>query len=148
MGRSTTITNKDSTIMDDVFGNWVTLRFWVDLIPAALVAALVMWAVKKGKIQLVSLFKLLKLKELKKIKSKRFNYAEVNYNVVKTHSLMILFYGFGIFFLYDLTNIENTHWLIILIKSAPLYIIEIVYLSQRSFTKTLIKYVGKIRITS
>ena len=32
--------------MDDVFGNWVTLRFWVDLVPAAVIAIMVMWAVK------------------------------------------------------------------------------------------------------
>ncbi len=131
--------------MDDVFGNWITLKFWVDLIPAALVATLVMWAVKNGKVQLISFFKFLKLKELKKIKSKRFNYAEVNYNIVKTHTLMVLFCGFGLFVLYELTKTENSHWSIVLIKSAPLYIIEIIYLFQRSFTKTLVKYVGKIR---
>ncbi|GLX86955.1 hypothetical protein tloyanaT_32080 [Thalassotalea loyana] len=134
--------------MDELFGNWITLKFWIDLFPAAIVGALVVIALQKLKVAFFNFSKYLKMRELKKIKVKRFNYADVNYAIVKAHSLMVLFFGSALFAIFHFSahaSLEG-HWLIVIIKSLPVYIIEVMYLIQRDFTKKLVKSVRKIHI--
>lgn len=135
--------------MDEFLSNILSLGWWLNHVPAALVAIAVTWAVKNGKSVILSFMRYQKLRELRKIKSKRFNFAAVTYDVVKTHCLMVLFIGLCVFYasFFVGRGSENTHWLVIIVQSIPLYVVEILYLNQRSFTKALVESVGKVRIT-
>lgn len=129
---------------DDVSNPW----WWAQHIPSALVALAIMHLFKKSPTLAKGYLKWLKLRELKKIKRQRFNYSSVLYEIIKSHCLMLLFSILCITYLYTVTQTSNTpeHWSILVIKSLPLYIVEILYLLQREHAKNLVVYVGKVRI--
>ncbi|HAS8524469.1 TPA: hypothetical protein I7767_21570, partial [Vibrio vulnificus] len=104
---------------------------------------------KKAPLILKSIFRWLTIRDLKRLRRKRFNYSAVTYEIMKSHTLMLLFSMLCIvyFYVYSQTAKSSTNGLILAIKTSPLYIVEIMYLIQREHTKSLVKSVGKIRIT-
>jgi hypothetical protein len=102
---------------------------------------------KRGRAMLGSLSKRLRISHLRKIKSKRFNHAEVTYEIVKSHSFMLLFVGLGVFYLYIFSaeKYMSVSTFEALIKSFPLYVIQIMFINQRDFTRELIRRVHKIQ---
>ncbi|ROQ29734.1 hypothetical protein [Gallaecimonas pentaromativorans] len=124
------------------------LSFWLTVFTTATFGIFLKWFFIHVKDSFLNMIKRIKIKELKKIKSIRFNYSAVTYQISKTHSLMLLFSGLCILYFYILGSSQNNSAsvIVILIKTLPLYIIEIWYINQISFTKKLMVKVGKIRI--
>ncbi len=135
--------------MDSFINNVTDVWWWLQLVPSAIVALFIAAIFKKAPIILKSVFKWVTIRELKKLKRKRFNYSAVTYEIIKSHALMLLFSMLCIayFYVYSQVPQSSTSWLIVSIKTSPLYIVEVMYLIQREHTKRLIKSVGKIRIT-
>ncbi len=135
--------------MDSFINNVTDVWWWLQHVPSAIVALLIAVVFKKAPQILKSVFKWLAIRELKNLKRKRFNYASVTYEIIKCHALMLLFSMLCIAYFYIYTQVpqSSSSWLIVAIKSSPLYIVEVMYLIQRNHTKKLIKSVGKIRIT-
>ncbi len=104
---------------------------------------------KKAPLALKRAAKWLALRELKRIKRVRFNYSAVTYEIMKSHALMLLFSMLCIayFYVYVQTSQSSLNWLVLAIKTSPLYVVEILYLIQRDRTKSLVHSVGRIRIT-
>jgi hypothetical protein len=136
--------------MDSFINNVTDVWWWLQHVPSAIVALLIAVVFKKAPQILKSVFKWLAIRELKNLKRKRFNYASVTYEIIKCHALMLLFSMLCIAYFYIYTQVpqSSSSWLIVAIKSSPLYIVEVMYLIQRNHTKKLIKSVGKIRITN
>lgn len=132
--------------MDEITNTWLNINTWINAIPAVLMGFILAWVLKVGKLKLKQLFKKVKLSELKKIKAKRFNYSAVTYEIVKTHCLMVLFIGLFIFYISSLNSFVGSgrNWVIGALLISPLYIVQMYYLWQRDFTKSLIKSVAKI----
>ncbi|QFU21485.1 hypothetical protein FM038_004545 [Shewanella eurypsychrophilus] len=122
------------------------INIWINAIPAVLMGLFLTWALKVGKTKLKQFFRKVKLSELKKIRAKRFNYSAVTYEIVKTHCLMVLFIGLFIFYLNSLNSFVESgrHWVLGGLLISPLYIVQMYYLWQRDFTKSLIKSVAKL----
>ena len=134
----------------DLFINNVTdIWWWLQLVPSAIVALVIAAVLKKAPLIFRPIFKWLAIRELKKLKRKRFNYSAVTYEIMKSHTLMLLFSMLCIayFYIYTQTPQSSTNSLIFAIKTSPLYLVEVMYLMQREHTKKLVQSVGKIRIT-
>ncbi|WP_125783665.1 hypothetical protein [Pseudoalteromonas rubra] len=131
--------------MDDIVNNWTNLSWWVNHIPAAIVAFSIGAVFKYTPKVVITLITRSKIRELNKIRRRRFNYSAVNYEITKSHTLMLLFSGLCIYYLYIFSNTPSSQGtIVVLIKSLPLYIVEMMYLLQRNFTKNLIERVGKL----
>ncbi|RLV60875.1 hypothetical protein D5018_04325 [Parashewanella curva] len=131
--------------MNEVISNWTSFSWWLNHIPAALVALGIGGLFKYVPKFWRALVRKIQIRELNKIRKTRFNYSAVHYEISKTHSLMLLFSTLCIYYLYEFSiSAEEQGGLMALIKTLPLYIVEIFYFYQRSFTKLLIKSVGKI----
>ncbi|EJE8522646.1 hypothetical protein ACEV9E_23315 [Vibrio parahaemolyticus] len=135
--------------MDSFLNNVTDVWWWLLHIPAALVALAIAAVFKKAPLALKRAAKWLALRELKRIKRVRFNYSAVTYEIMKSHALMLLFSMLCIayFYVYVQTSQSSLNWLVLTIKTSPLYVVEILYLIQRDRTKSLVRSVGKIRIT-
>ncbi len=134
----------------DLFINNVTdIWWWLQLVPSAIVALVIAAILKKTPLIFRPIFKWFAIRELKKLKRKRFNYSAVTYEIMKSHALMLLFSMLCIayFYVYTQAPQSSISSLIVAIKTSPLYIVEVMYLTQREHTKKLVKSVGKIRIT-
>jgi hypothetical protein len=131
--------------MDEYLKNASQLSFWLTILTTVSVGLIVKYAFSYFKELFISFVKRLKINELTKIKNIRFNYSTVTYQIVKTHSLMLLFSGLCVFYLFIFSRSldQSSGLLVILIKTLPLYIIELWYLNQISFTKKLMTRVGK-----
>lgn len=136
--------------MEEYLQNASQLSFWLTVFTTATFGIFLKWFFSRVKDSFLNVIKRIKIKELQKIKGIRFNYSAVTYQIVKTHSLMLLFSGLCIFYLYILgsSGSNNANIIVVLIKTLPLYIVEIWYLNQMSFTKKLMASVGKVRVTS
>ncbi len=135
--------------MDSFINNVTDVWWWLQHVPSAIVALVIAAVLRRAPLTLKSVFKWFTIRELKRQKRKRFNYSAVTYEIIKSHTLMLLFAMLCIayFYVYSQVPQASTNWLIVAIKTSPLYIVEIMYLKQREHTKSLIKSVGKIRIT-
>ncbi|MFQ2366311.1 hypothetical protein [Aeromonas enteropelogenes] len=135
--------------MDEFINNVTDIWWWLQHIPSAFVAIAIATIYKKTPLFLKKISRWLKLRELKRLKNKRFNYSSVMYEITKSHTLMLLFSMLCIAYFYTYTQVSrvDTSWLVVAIKTSPLYIVEILYLRQREHTKSLVRLVGKIRLT-
>ncbi|TOQ84425.1 hypothetical protein CGG87_22645 [Vibrio parahaemolyticus] len=135
--------------MDSFLNNITDIWWWLQHIPSALVALVIAAAFKKVPSVLKRAVKWLTIRELKRIKRTRFNYSAVTYEIMKSHALMLVFSMLCIayFYVYAQIPLSSSNWLVLAIKTSPLYVIEILYLIQRDRTKSLVRSVGKIRIT-
>ena len=134
--------------MDSFINNVTDIWWWLQLVPSAMVALVIAAILKKAPLILRSIFKWFTIRELKKLKRKRFNYSAVTYEIIKSHALMLLFSMLCIAYFYAYSQVpqSSTSWLIVAIKTSPLYIVEVMYFVQRDHTKKLIRSVSKIRI--
>ncbi|OXD03630.1 hypothetical protein CA165_24090 [Vibrio parahaemolyticus] len=122
----------------DLFINNVTdIWWWLQLVPSAIVALVIAAILKKTPLIFRPIFKWFAIRELKKLKRKRFNYSAVTYEIMKSHALMLLFSMLCIayFYVYTQAPQSSTSSLIVAIKTSPLYIVEVMYLTQREHTK-------------
>ncbi|EKO4001788.1 hypothetical protein DXJ58_16320 [Vibrio fluvialis] len=135
--------------MELFINNVMDIWWWFQLIPSAIVAIVIAAILKKAPLILKSIFRWLTIRDLKRLRRKRFNYSAVTYEIIKSHTLMLLFSMLCIayFYAYSQTPKSSANGLILAIKTSPLYIVEVMYLIQREHTKSLVKSVGKIRIT-
>lgn len=98
----------------------------------------------------------LKLQFLKKIKSKRFDDTKIILEVIKTSGLFVVFlllyfmllYNFisQPFFLTKLANPDIARSVILFVMSLPIYIVEVIYVTQREFFEELVKSRDKLGI--
>lgn len=135
--------------MDSFINNVTDIWWWLHLIPSAIVAVVIAAILKKAPLVFKPIFKWFTIRELKRLKRKRFNYSAVTYEIMKSHTLMLLFAMLCIAYFYDYSQApqSSTSWLVIAVKTSPLYVVEIMYFIQREHTKSLVLSVGKIRIT-
>ncbi|HBH7880235.1 TPA: hypothetical protein KDX61_003829 [Vibrio parahaemolyticus] len=135
--------------MYSFINNVTDIWWWLQLIPSAIVAIVIAAILKNAPLVLKPIFKWFTIRELKRLKRKRFNYSAVTYEIMKSHTLMLLFAMLCIAYFYDYSQVpqSSTSWLVIAVKTSPLYVVEIMYFIQREHTKSLVQSVGKIRIT-
>lgn len=133
--------------MDSFINNVTDVWWWLQLVPSAIVAIVIAAIFKKTPLFLKSVFQWFAIRELKNLKRKRFNYSAVTYEIIKSHALMLLFAMLCIAYSYIYSQVPHSSasWLIVVIKTSPLYIVEIMYLIQREHTKNLVTSVGKVR---
>lgn len=134
--------------MDSFINNVTNIWWWLQIIPSAIVGVVIAAILKKAPLILKFISKWLTIRDLKRLKQKRFNYSAVIYEIMKSHTLMLLFSMLCIayFYVYSKDPQLRESGLILVIKTSPLYIVEVMYLIQREHTKSLVKSVGKIRI--
>jgi hypothetical protein len=94
-----------------------------------------------------------KAKRLRDIKSKRWSFASINYEIAKLNSLFLLFCGVIGVYLFLLINgslisvIKANFWLGVSL-TLPIYFFELVWLAQDHKTRKLIELNSRIRVTS
>lgn len=94
-----------------------------------------------------------RLRHLRKVRPLRHNQDAVTFESIKTSAYFLLFCGSAAFFLIlvsmgPLSAIVSMPQWVFFIFLSPVLVVEIMWLLQKNFTKSLIKHRGRLRVTS
>jgi len=97
-------------------------------------------------------FRVSQCKRLRYIKNARWSMASVNYEIAKAHTRFIIFFVSCVTFLgwlaYEpIQNLFVRNFVVGVIFTSPIYIFELLWLTQDAKVKELIRYHNKLRIT-